>query len=83
LNISPKKKKKLKEDKMAKNRGRDALAWGIILIVLGLTFILINIDVDLWDYIARLWPVILIVWGVWKLYYGIKERKQESEKTQV
>ena len=74
---------KPKEDKMVKNRRRDKLAWGIILTGLGLIFILINIDVDIWEYIAKLWPIILIAWGAWKLYYGIQERKAESEKNQV
>ncbi|MEW5901980.1 MAG: DUF5668 domain-containing protein [Acidobacteriota bacterium] len=60
---------------MAKKQ-RDALAWGIILIVIGFIFILENFDVEVWDFVARLWPLILIVWGAWKLYFGIKERKE-------
>jgi hypothetical protein len=63
---------------MAK-RKRDALVWGIILIVIGIIFILDNFDIDVWDYVARLWPVALIVWGAWKLYFGIKERKEQAE----
>ncbi len=63
---------------MAKKQ-RDALAWGIILIVIGLIFFLDNLDVDIWDLVARLWPVALIVWGVWKLYFGLKERREEAE----
>jgi hypothetical protein len=61
---------------MAKKQ-RDALAWGIILIVVGLVFFLDNLDVDIWDLVARLWPVALIVWGAWKLYFGLKERREE------
>lgn len=68
---------------MANYKPKDKLAWGIILVAIGFILLLINIDVNLWGYIARLWPLILIVWGAWKLYYGIKERKEESEKTQV
>jgi hypothetical protein len=56
---------------MAKKK-RDALVWGVILI-------LDNFDIDVWDYVARLWPVALIVWGAWKLYFGIKERKEQAE----
>lgn len=64
---------------MAKYKRKDPLAWGIILIVIGLIFLLHNIDIDLLDSIARLWPVILIAWGAWKLYFGLKERREESE----
>jgi membrane protein DedA with SNARE-associated domain len=62
---------------MAKKQ-RGALAWGIILIVIGLIFILDNLDVDVWDSLARLWPLALIVWGAWKLYFGLKERKEQA-----
>ncbi|HUU36621.1 MAG TPA: DUF5668 domain-containing protein [Candidatus Desulfaltia sp.] len=60
---------------MAKKQ-RSALAWGIILIVIGLLFILENFGVDAWANLFRLWPLILIAWGAWKLYFGIKERKE-------
>jgi hypothetical protein len=63
---------------MAKKQ-RDALVWGIILIVIGLIFTLDNFDIDVWDFVARLWPVALIVWGAWKLYFGIKDRKEAAE----
>ncbi len=63
---------------MAKKQ-RDALAWGIILIVIGLIFLLDRFDVDVWNFVARLWPVALIIWGIWKLYFGLKERKEESK----
>jgi hypothetical protein len=63
---------------MAKKQ-RDALAWGIILIVIGLIFLLDRLDVDIWEGVARLWPVALIIWGGWKLYFGLKERKEESK----
>ncbi len=66
---------------MAKSRRKDALVWGIILIVIGLIFFLENYDIDVWDSVARLWPVVLIVWGAWKLYYGLKEKKEESTTT--
>jgi hypothetical protein len=56
---------------------RDALAWGIILIVVGLVFFLDNLNVDIWDLVARLWPIALIVWGAWKLYFGLKEKREE------
>jgi hypothetical protein len=66
---------------MAKKQ-RDALVWGIILIIVGLIFILDNFNVDIWDYVARLWPVALIVWGAWKLYFGIKERREKADLPQ-
>ncbi|MBN2207255.1 MAG: hypothetical protein JW742_07610 [Candidatus Aminicenantes bacterium] len=59
---------------MATRKRRDALGWGIILIVIGLIFFLDNFDVDVWGFVGRLWPLILVVWGGWKLYFGIKER---------
>lgn len=62
---------------MAKKQ-RSALAWGIILIVIGLIFILDNFNIDVWDSLARLWPLALIVWGAWKLYFGLKERKEAT-----
>jgi membrane protein DedA with SNARE-associated domain len=62
---------------MAKKQ-RSALAWGIVLIVIGFLFILQNFGVDAWGNLFRLWPLILIVWGAWKLYFGIKERNQET-----
>ncbi|MFB0564606.1 MAG: LiaI-LiaF-like domain-containing protein [Candidatus Aminicenantaceae bacterium] len=67
---------------MAKYKRREPLAWGIILIAIGLIFLFVNIDVDIWGFIAKLWPVILILWGAWKLYFGIKEsqKKLEPEK---
>jgi uncharacterized membrane protein HdeD (DUF308 family) len=63
---------------MAKKH-RDALAWGIVLIVIGLIFLLDRFDVDIWDFLARLWPVALIIWGIWKLYFGLKEKREESK----
>jgi uncharacterized membrane protein len=64
---------------MPRTRRKDTLVWGVILIVIGLIFLLHNIDIDVWDSIARLWPVVLIVWGLWKLYFGLKERKEEKK----
>lgn len=63
---------------MAKYKRKDPLVWGIILLVIGFLFLLHNIDVNVADSIARLWPLILIVWGAWKLYFGIRERSEES-----
>lgn len=65
---------------MARYKRKDSLVWGLILIVIGLLFLLHNIDVNVADSIARLWPLILIVWGAWKLYFGIKERSEEPEQ---
>ncbi len=64
---------------MARYKRRDSLVWGLILLIIGLLFLLHNIDVNVADSIARLWPLILIVWGAWKLYFGIKERREELE----
>jgi hypothetical protein len=64
---------------MARYKRKDSLVWGLILLIIGFLFLLHNIDVNVADSIARLWPLILIVWGVWKLYFGIKERREELE----
>lgn len=64
---------------MARYKRKDSLVWGLILLVIGLLFLLHNIDVNVADSMARLWPLILIVWGAWKLYFGIKERSEEPE----
>ena len=69
------------EEKMAKHKNRDPLAWGIILIVIGLIFLFNNLDIGVWDFTARLWPLILIFWGGWKLYYGLKDRQEENKDT--
>ncbi len=62
---------------------QDSLIWGIILIVIGLIFFLDNINVDIWDYVARLWPVILIAWGAWKLYFGILESRKKDTRNEI
>jgi len=67
---------------MDKRRNGGKLGWGIVLIALALIIFLSNLDVSVWDALARLWPIVLIVWGAWKLYFGIKERQEELEKTQ-
>ncbi|TET73967.1 MAG: hypothetical protein E3J56_03290 [Candidatus Aminicenantes bacterium] len=64
---------------MAKYKRKDRLVWGIILIVISLFFLL---HLDIWKFLAHFWPVVLILWGAWKLYYGIKELKEESENIQ-
>lgn len=65
---------------MAKQKSRDPLAWGIILIAVGVILLLAINDVNVWNIIARLWPLILVVWGAWKFYFGIKEKKEEEER---
>jgi len=64
---------------MAKQKHRDSLIWGIILIVLGGIFLLEQFNIDVWDEVWRFWPVILIIWGANKLYLGLKERSGRSE----
>lgn len=63
---------------MAKKRRREPLVWGIILIIIGLIFLLNNLDLNVWEFVARLWPLILITWGAWKLYFGIIERQEKT-----
>lgn len=67
---------------MAKRANGGRLAWGLVLIALALIIFLSNMNVNVWDILARLWPVVLILWGGWKLYYGLKERQEELDKAQ-
>jgi len=62
---------------------QDSLIWGVILIVIGLIFFLDNINIDIWDFVARLWPVILIVWGAWKLYFGIQDARKKDTSHEI
>jgi len=44
---------------MTRQKRKDALAWGIILIVIGVVILLSNIHItgwDFWEFFARLWP---------------------------
>ena len=67
---------------MAKRANGSRLAWGLVLIALALIIFLSNMNVYVWDILARLWPIVLIIWGGWKLYYGLKERQEELDKAQ-
>jgi hypothetical protein len=67
---------------MAKRANGGKLAWGLVLIALALIIFLDNLNVNVWDSLARLWPIVLILWGGWKLYYGLKEHREELEKAQ-
>jgi hypothetical protein len=67
---------------MAKRANGGKLAWGLVLIALAVIIFLSNMNVYVWDFIARMWPIVLIIWGAWKLYYGLKERQEELEKAQ-
>jgi hypothetical protein len=67
---------------MAKQTNGGKLAWGLVLIGLALIIFLSNLNISVWNALARLWPVVLIIWGAWKLYFGLKERQEELEKIQ-
>jgi hypothetical protein len=64
---------------MAKQKQRDSLVWGVILIALGLIFLFEQLDVEVWRHVWRFWPVILIVWGANKLMLGLKERNERQK----
>jgi hypothetical protein len=66
---------------MSNKQKQQNLAWGIILILIGAVFLLDNINVNIWDALARLWPAVIIAWGAWKLYFGIKDRSEEKNRT--
>jgi membrane protein DedA with SNARE-associated domain len=65
---------------MANQKKSGSLLWGIILIVVGGIFLLEQFDIDVFDQVWRFWPLILIVWGANKLWLGLKERNELSEK---
>jgi uncharacterized membrane protein HdeD (DUF308 family) len=65
---------------MAKEKRKDLLIWGILLITLGVLFLL---DINIWWVLAHFWPVIIILWGAIKLYYGLKERREEEQSQNV
>ena len=67
---------------MAKRTNGAKLAWGVVLIVIALIWFLSTMNISIGNIIARLWPIVLIIWGGWKLYYGLKERREELEKAQ-
>jgi len=62
---------------MAKQKRKDPLIWGILLITLGVLFLL---NIDIWYVLAHFWPVILIIWGALKLYHGLKDRQEEDTR---
>jgi uncharacterized membrane protein HdeD (DUF308 family) len=64
---------------MTKQKRKDPLIWGILLITLGVLFLL---KVDIWYVLAHFWPVILILWGAHKFYYGLKDRREEEEQSE-
>jgi membrane protein DedA with SNARE-associated domain len=69
---------------MSTPRRKDALIWGLILIVIGAAFLAENfIDIDAWDYLWKLWPVILVVWGAQKLIAGLRRDKAEADDPAV
>ena len=45
---------------MARQRHRDSLAWGVILIAIGGIFLLETLHVRVWHYVWRLWPAIFL-----------------------
>jgi len=65
---------------MSNGKRKDSLIWGLILVVLGLLFLLdnLNFNIDVWHELANFWPVILILWGAWKLYLGLKDAGTEA-----
>lgn len=63
---------------MHRRQSSEAFIWGIILVVIGLIFLLHNLEINVWRIVAQLWPLILIIWGGHKLYLGLKGRKKPT-----
>jgi len=64
---------------MTKQKRKDTLIWGILLITLGVLFLL---NVNIWYVLAHFWPVIIILWGAHKFYYGLIEKREEEERSE-
>jgi fatty acid desaturase len=64
---------------MTKQKRKDPLIWGVLLITLGVLFLL---KINIWYVLAHFWPVILILWGAHKFYYGLMERREEEERSE-
>lgn len=57
----------MSEENRPRRRGRPSLVWPLVLIVVGVVFLLSNLDVisgDVWSNLFRLWPLILIAIGL-------------------
>lgn len=63
-----------------KNKKRESLFWGIVLLGIGLVFLLDNfgLDIDLWDVVTEFWPMVLIIIGI-KMIYTHYTSKNEKE----
>ena len=69
----------------AVGNGKESLGWGIAITVLGVLFLLRNLDVLAFTAILRLWPVILIVIaiGMLKNYFTASGAGSKEEKGDV
>jgi hypothetical protein len=58
------------------NRGRRSITGGLLIIVIGVVFLLINLhpELELWPIAFRYWPVILIVIGLGKIWDAFQMR---------
>jgi lia operon protein LiaF len=63
-----------------KNKKRESLFWGIILLGIGLIFLLDNfgLDIDLWDAVTEFWPMILIIIGIKMIYTHISSKNEKE-----
>ncbi|MCP2520918.1 DUF5668 domain-containing protein [SCandidatus Aminicenantes bacterium Aminicenantia_JdfR_composite] len=62
-----------------KKEKREKLFWGIVLIIIGIIFLLHNLNISFWENLFDLWPLILIGWGIWKIYLGVIERVEKAK----
>lgn len=60
---------------MASNK-KESLAWGLIILVLGMLFLLKNfgLEVNVWRLLGKYWPMILIFIGLKNIYLFAKKR---------
>ena len=64
---------------MSPRRRKDALVWGIILILIGAAFLVENfVAIDAWEYLWKLWPLVLVIWGAQKLIEGLRRKKADE-----
>ncbi len=63
-----------------KNKKRESLFWGIILLAIGMIFLLDNfgLDIDLWDVVTEYWPMVLVIIGIKMIYTHYSSQNEKK-----
>ncbi len=62
-------------------RKQESLFWGVILLIIGVLFLLANLDIEfnVWHFIGKFWPVILIAVGAKGIYQHFSSKNSDAE----